>query len=415
MPPPTIGLDKFIQRANEVHGDQYVYTNSVYIGARNKIDIICKVHGPFSQRSSDHLQGKGCPKCGKYKTRKIRYSQNEDATWKPVPGFTNYEASTLGEVRNIHTKHVLSTRLNAEGYLLCDLTSDEGNAKSWRVHRVIALTFLPNPYNLPTVNHINLIRNDNRLENLEWADMKYQNQHRGPSKLQTLRRVLQVDPSTNEIVHTFEDIREAAEYLISNKLTKSIKKENAMKNLRSAIVKKQSKRYKFFWTYEASTEIQNELWKVVGNVQVSNKGRVKKKDGSITYGTDSHGYKCVTIQGKCVKIHQLVAILFIPNPNNLPIVNHLDGNKTNNDVSNLVWSTHAENVQHAQDTGLNSGCKRVRLVELNQEFPSIASAARWIQEQTHLEEDRPNFMTLRKRITVGKAGEYTWEVADQLE
>jgi len=406
--PPTLGLDKFIQRANEVHGDQYLYTNSVYTGAKNKIDIICKVHGPFSQRPSDHLRGQGCPKCGKYKSVKaFRYSQNE-ATWKPVPGFTNYEASTLGEVRNIHTKHVLSQYLHENGYLLCDLTSDEGNAKSWRVHRVIALTFLPNPYNLPTVNHINLIRNDNRLENLEWASHEYQNQHRGPSKLRTLRQVLQVDPSTNEIVHTFEDIRDAAEYLISNKLTKCIKKETAMINLRGAIVKKKSK-FKFIWTYEGSTEIPNEQWKVFGDVQVSNKGRVKKKDGSITFGTDSGGYKCVQIQGNQLRVHILVAILFKPNPKNLPIVNHLDGNKWNNDVSNLVWSTQAENVQHAYDTGLNGKSKRVMLVELNKEFPSISAATRWIQEQTHLEDSKLSEATLRTRIKSGKAGEYTWE------
>ena len=308
---------------------------------------------------------------------------------------------------------MLSTRLNAEGYLHCILTSDEGNRKTWKVHRIIAITFLPNPYNLPTVNHINLIRNDNRVQNLEWASYEYQNQHKGPSKLQTLRRVLQVDPSTNEIVHTFEDIRDAAEYLISNKLTKS-KKEIAMINLRGAIVKKKL-RYTFFWTYEASTEIQNEQWKVFENVQVSNKGRVKKKDGSITYGADSHGYKVVQIQGNKHQVHILVAILFIPNPNNLPIVNHLDGNKWNNDVSNLVWSTQAENVQHAHDTGLNSGCKRVTLVELNKEFPSIASAVRWIQEQTHLEDSVLSKHTVRKRITAGKAGGYTWELADQLE
>lgn len=410
MPLPPLGLEKFIQRARKAHGDKYVYTSSVYTKMLNKIDIICKVHGPFSQSANNHLQGQGCPKCGKHKKGiKVRYSQNEDATWKPVPGFTNYEASTLGEVRNIHTKHVLSTLLDAEGYLSCHLTSDEGNKKTWKVHRVIALTFLPNPYNLPTVNHINLIRNDNRVENLEWASMKYQIQHRGPLKLQTLRRVLQVDPSTNEIVHMHCDIRDAAEYLISNKLTKTIKQETAMRHLWRAIVKKKLK-CNFFWTYEASEEIQNEQWKVFGKVQVSNKGRVKKKDGSITFGTNSNGYKCVTIQGKCVKIHQLVAIVFIPNPNNLPIVNHLDGNKWNNDVSNLVWCTHAENVQHAQDTGLNSGCKRVTLVELNKEFPSIASAARWIQEQTHLEDSTLSKSPLFKRITAGHAGGYTWEV-----
>lgn len=52
-------------------------------------------------------------------------------------------------------------------------------------------------------------------------------------------------------------------------------------------------------------------------------------------------------------IHRLVAIYFIENPLNLPVVNHLDGNKLNNDVTNLKWDTLSENTKHAWRTGLN--------------------------------------------------------------
>ena len=54
----------------------------------------------------------------------------------------------------------------------------------------------------------------------------------------------------------------------------------------------------------------------------------------------------------CRKVHRLVAEAFIPNPDNLKEVNHIDGNHDNNQVSNLEWITHQANVQHSFDTGI---------------------------------------------------------------
>ncbi len=55
---------------------------------------------------------------------------------------------------------------------------------------------------------------------------------------------------------------------------------------------------------------------------------------------------------KMVKIHRVVAQLFVPNPNNLPFVNHLDGNKLNNFYKNLEWCTNLHNLKHAHNMGL---------------------------------------------------------------
>lgn len=77
---------------------------------------------------------------------------------------------------------------------------------------------------------------------------------------------------------------------------------------------------------------------------------------------NSYGYYCVTIKllngtQKIIAVHQLIAKTFIPNPENKPQVNHIDGNKLNNKISNLEWCTVKENIQHAFRTGLNKGGK----------------------------------------------------------
>ena len=98
--------------------------------------------------------------------------------WKEVPGYEGlYEVSNLGRVRSLCYNHtgqtkVLKPHKNSKGYLLAHLCK-EGKKKFFIVHRLVAQAFLPNPDNLPEVNHRNEDKTDNRVDNIEFCTAKY--------------------------------------------------------------------------------------------------------------------------------------------------------------------------------------------------------------------------------------------------
>lgn len=115
-----------------------------------------------------------------------------------------------------------------------------------------------------------------------------------------------------------------------------------------------------------------EKWKVIndygGKYKISNLGRVKNKDDLIikTYkATNGYTIGCFWYKGKSRKrlIHRLVAEYFIPNPMNLSDVNHKDENKNNNNINNLEWMSHKDNMNYGgakQRIGMANRGRKVR-------------------------------------------------------
>lgn len=94
-----------------------------------------------------------------------------------------------------------------------------------------------------------------------------------------------------------------------------------------------------------------EEWKAIKdfpNYKISNYGRVfsKYKNGLLKQSKDAYGYSQVNLNRHSKKVHRLVAETFIPNPDNLPEINHKDEDKNNNKLSNLEWCTSTYNMNY---------------------------------------------------------------------
>lgn len=129
-----------------------------------------------------------------------------------------------------------------------------------------------------------------------------------------------------------------------------------------------------------------EIWKEssIPGYFVSNLGGFRGRSGKpIKQQIHKNGYYVYAMypegrkgKCKCVKIHRLVAEAFVPNPENKPFVNHIDGNKLNNNITNLEWCTNQENVIHAYKMGL---CK-IKRGEDNHWSKLTNEQAEWIRK-----------------------------------
>lgn len=151
--------------------------------------------------------------------------------WKPIKGYDDkYMVSNLGRIKSVardvsnHTgiihkpERILSCRKDKKGYLRVYL-DDNRKTKFISVHRLVAIAFIPNELEKPQVNHIDGVKTNNNVENLEWVTNQENqlhairmglNDHSKYMSGKPKKTVLQIDMETEEVIQEYASISEAA-------------------------------------------------------------------------------------------------------------------------------------------------------------------------------------------------------------
>lgn len=135
--------------------------------------------------------------------------------WRDVKGYEGlYQISSLGRLRQIKFNHYLSPFIS-RGYFRY-IMSKEGKKQKQLAHRLVAEAFLPNPLNLPQINHKDENKLNNDVSNLEWCTAQYNSTY--GTRLQRIsaiksQKVMMLDAVTNECIASFKSATEAATLL----------------------------------------------------------------------------------------------------------------------------------------------------------------------------------------------------------
>jgi hypothetical protein len=271
--------------------------------------------------------------------------ENPDEIWKPITDFPDYEISNLGRIWSNYKCELLALSNYNKGYKYVQLWKDNISTRR-TVHDLVGCHFLPEKIEgTYMVNHIDGNPENNTSENLEWTNHELNSRHAAKTGLLG-RRIVQISENNYK---TYFSVKLCSEELgiSEHKLRKLINTGTIYNGSKFMF---ESEKKTIYIEDEGKEDIK---WKEIEGFpyMINTIGQIlneQNKQKAVTKGkyymvnlTDYDGNR------KTCSIHILVAKAFIPNPNNYPIVNHIDNDRYNNRISNLEWCTQKENLEHA--------------------------------------------------------------------
>ena len=209
--------------------------------------------------------------------------------WKDIKGYEGlYQVSNTGKVKSLEKlkwngrgyqklpERIMKGKKCGRGYLQVRLFKD-GKSKNYYLHRLVAVAFIPNPDNLPQVNHRNEIKTDNCVDNLEWCDAKYNSNY--GTKNQRIAEKLRGRK------HSEEAIKKMSEKLRGRKLPEEIIKKIAEKNSKPVYSVDRETGLITYW--KSACEASRQTGIDQGNITRCCQGKMKSAGNHIWFYADS--------------------------------------------------------------------------------------------------------------------------------
>jgi hypothetical protein len=265
--------------------------------------------------------------------------------WKIIK--KNYKISNYGDIYSLKSQKLLKSQKTKNGYYKITMFVD--NLKqNISIHRLVYETFTKKLKKGLVIDHIDRNPSNNYIKNLRQV-IQSVNISNIDIKPRLKHRIFQYDMKNN-FIKKWKNI----DKILEN--NESMKKRTIL----VACSNHRKSAYGFIW--KSKNYINTSLNKFIkiglidnkeySNYRINKEGGIINNNNRLLQPGTINGYKCIGITSddgkqRTIKVHRLVAIRFINNENDKPVVNHIDKNRLNNKVSNLEWTSYSENNIHS--------------------------------------------------------------------